>query len=122
MKLRPIALVALVATVGLIACKEDIAGAGEPEMIVPNRATTTLATRTATATITAYTIDQNNRRIPGVLAAQPAAAALALDSTVYVPELAETRFFIRGTAASATGTDLQITGHGLTATTTVIIP
>lgn len=122
MKFRPFALLAFVAATGLIACSEDPteAGDGQPLAIITNRSETTLA-RNAQFTIVAYTIDQNNRRIPGQLSATPAGSAVAVDSVRYVPELIETRVFIRGVSASSAGTDVTITGHNLTATTKVIV-
>jgi hypothetical protein len=120
MKFRLFSLLALVAALGAVACSDDPtdAGAGEPFAIVTDRTLVTIPRNTSTA-ITAYTIDQNNRRIPGALTAQPA-AGIVLDSTNYVQELSETRFFVSGSAASP-GADLTITGNGLTKTTTVIV-
>jgi hypothetical protein len=122
MKFTRFALLAFVATVGTVACSDDPteANAGEPFAIVTDVATKTIARNTQFA-IRAYTIDQNNRRVPGVLSAQPAGPAVSIDSTVYVQELSETRVFARGTAASAAGTDITITGHGLTYTSKVIV-
>jgi hypothetical protein len=122
MKFTRFALLAFAATVGLAACSEDPteAGQGEPFAIVTDVAQATTP-RNTQLSIRAYTIDQNNRRIPGALTAQPAGPAISIDSTVYVQELSETRFFVRGTTASAAGTDLTITGHGLTATSKIIV-
>jgi hypothetical protein len=122
MKFTRFALLAVMALVGTVACSDDPTdvGSGEPFAIVTNRSTTTVA-RNTQFTITAYTIDQNNRRIPGALAASSAGPAVTLDSVVYVQELSETRVFARGVAASANGTDIQFSGQGLTATTKVIV-
>jgi hypothetical protein len=123
MKFKLLSLLALVATVGMVACSDDPTdeGRGEPFAIVTTRTQTTVARNTGFS-LTAFTIDRNNRRIPGALTATPAAGTLVMDSTVYVQELSETRFFLRGTAAAASGVDLTISGPGgLTATTKVII-
>lgn len=119
MKFRPFALLAFAVAVGAVACSEEIAGLGEPFAIVADRSTITAA-RNVGFSVSAYTVDPNNRRIPGALAGT--IAGVTLDSTVYVQELSETRFFMKGTAAvAAPGADLVITGHGLTDTTHVII-
>lgn len=122
MKFRLLSLLALVATLGAVACSDDPTdeGRGEPFAIVTDRTQITVPRNTSTA-ITAYTIDRNNRRIPGALTATPA-GGISLDSTKYVQELSETRFFVRGTAALPNGADLTITGPAnLTATTKVIV-
>ena len=122
MKFRLLSLLALVATAGLVACSDDPTdeGRGEPFAIVTDRTETTVA-RNTNFSLTAFTIDQNNRRIPGALAATAASGAITIDSTKYVQELSETRFFMRGTQAAATGVDITITGHSLTKTATVIV-
>lgn len=123
MKFTRFALLAVVALVGTVACEKDITSEdrGEPFAIVTNRSQQTV-TRDLPFSITAYTIDQNNRRIPGALSAASAGPALSVDSVVYIQELSETRVFARGTAVSAAGTDITITGpSGLTATTKIII-
>jgi hypothetical protein len=124
MKLRLLSLLALVATLGAVACSDDPTddGRGEPFAIVTDRTQITVPRNTSTA-ITAYTIDRNNRRIPGALTGSLAGGGtVSLDSTIYVQELSETRFFVRGTAALPTGADLTITGpSNLTATTHVIV-
>ena len=123
MKFRLYSLLALVATAGLVACSDDPTdeGRGEPFAIVTDRTQIHVARNVSTA-ITAYTIDRNNRRIPGALTASVAGSAVALDSTKYVAELSETRFFVRGTAAAPNGVDLMITGPaGLTKTTHIIV-
>lgn len=122
MKFRLLSLLALVATLGAVACSDDPTdeGRGEPFAIVTDRTQITVPRNTSTA-ITAYTIDRNNRRIPGALTATPA-AGISLDSTKYVQELSETRFFVRGTAALPNGANLTITGPAnLSATTKVIV-
>ena len=122
MKFRLLSLLALVATLGAVACSDDPTdeGRGEPFAIVTDRTQITVPRNTSTA-ITAYTIDRNNRRIPGALTATPA-GGIVLDSTKYVQELSETRFFVRGTAALPNGADLTITGPaGLTKTAHVIV-
>ena len=120
MKFRPFALLAFVATVGLVACADEITGNGEPFAIVTDRSELTLAEGNQQA-IRAYVIDQNNRRIPGALTALPAGPAGTLDSVVYIAPLAETRVFARGAAPSAAGTDITIQGHSLTTTVKVIV-
>ena len=121
MKLTRFAVLAVVALVGAVACEEDITGGGEAFAIVTNRSQQTVA-RNTQFSITAYTIDSNNRRIPGALTAAAAGPALSLDSVVYIQELSETRIFARGTAVSAApGTDITISGHNLTATSKVIV-
>lgn len=122
MKFKPFALLAFVATVGLVACDEDPTdeGRAEPFAIVANRSQATVA-RNAPLTITAYTIDANNRRVAGELTASPAGSQVVIDSIRYISELTETRIFVRGVAASAAGTDVTITGHGLSTTTKVIV-
>ena len=122
MKFRLFSLLALVAALGAVACSDDPteANSGEPFAIVTDRTQITVARNTSTA-ITAYTIDQNNRRIPGALTAT-VTAPVSLDSTKYVPELTETRFFVRGTAAAPNGVDMTISGpSGLTKTAHVIV-
>ena len=122
MKFRPFALLAFVATVGLVACSDDPTdeGAGEPFAIVTERSETHIAVGGQRA-ITAWAIDVNNRRIPGALEATVAGPAVTLDSVVYVAPLAETRVFARGAAESAAGTDITLTGHDLTTTIKVIV-
>lgn len=122
MKFRLLSLLALVATAGLVACSDDPLdeGSGEPFAIVTDR-TEIHVTRGVSTAITAFTIDRNNRRIPGALDGSLAAGTVTLDSTKYVAELSETRFFVRGTAAAPNGVDLTISGpSGLTKTVTVI--
>jgi hypothetical protein len=114
---------AALAAIALTACDSDPTndGAGDPFAIVTNRSQTTVA-RDVQFTLTAYTIDRNNRRIPGALTATSAGPAVSLDSVVYVQELSETRVFARGVAASAQGTDIHFAGQaGLSATTRVIV-
>jgi hypothetical protein len=120
MKLTRFAVLAVIALVGAVACEEDISGVGEPFAIVANRSQITLA-QNGQFTITAYTIDQNNRRVPGELTAVAAGPAIQLDSVRYIQELSETRIFTRGVSASAAGTDLTISGHGLADTVLVIV-
>src|SRR5688572_19168475 len=120
MKLTRFAVLAVIALVGAVACEKDISGVGEPFAIVANRSQVTL-TQNGQFTITAYTIDRNNRRIQGELTATAAGPAIAFDSVRYIQELSETRIFTRGVSASAAGTDITIAGHGLTATTKVIV-
>ena len=123
MKLTRFAVLAVMALVGTVACEKDITSnddSGEPFAIVANRSTLTLA-QNGQFTITAYTIDANNRRVPGELTAVSGGAAVAFDSVRYVQELSETRIFTRGVSASAAGTDVVIAGHGLADTVTVIV-
>jgi len=122
MKFRLFSLLALVTALGAVACSDDPtdAGRGEPFAIVTDRTEIHLSRNVSTA-ITAYTIDANNRRIPGALTGT-VAAPVTLDSTKYVQELSETRFFVRGTTAVPNGADLTITGpSGLTKTTHIIV-
>ena len=121
MKFRLYSLLALVATAGLVACSDDPTdeGRGDPFAIVTDR-TQLIATEGVSTSITAYTIDRNNRRIPGALTGQLAGGPVSLDSTVYVQELSETRFFMTGTDATD-GVDLTITGHNLTKTAHIIV-
>ena len=121
MKFRLCTMVALVAAMATVACGDDPAsvGAGDPEAIITTRSSTTVAPNTQFS-ITAFTIDGSNRRVPGELQVAVAGPAIGLDSVRYVPELSETRVFARGTQAT-TGTDITFTGHGLTARTTVIV-
>lgn len=122
MKLTRFALLAFVATVGMAACSDDPTetNQGEPFAIVTDVAQATVA-RNTQFSIRAYTIDQNNRRVPGALTAAPAGPAVSIDSVKYVQELSETRVFARGTQASAAGTDITISGHGLTYTSKIIV-
>jgi hypothetical protein len=122
MKLTRFAVLAVMALVGTVACEKDITGddSGEPFAIVANRSTLTLSQNNQ-FTITAYTIDANNRRVPGELTAVSGGAAVAFDSVRYIQELSETRIFTRGVSASAAGTDVVISGHGLADTVTVIV-
>ncbi len=121
MKFRPFVLLACVAALGLAACEDDPAGTGVPFAISTNASTLTVNANVQT-TITAFVLDHNNRRINGALAAQPPAAPLQLDSTVYVSELSETRFFVTGTGAiPSPGGELIISGQGLTDTVFIIV-
>lgn len=125
MKLKLYAMIAcLVASAGVAACDEDPteAGTGEPEAIVTTLSQTTRARNTA-FTITAYAVDKNLHRIPGALVATPASAAVTLDSTRYVPELSETRIYLKtgATATPAPGATVTITGQGLSKDLKVII-
>ena len=122
MKLRPFALLACLTTfVALGACEEDItAEGGTAEAIVTDYSERHVALN-AKATIVAYTIDSNFARIPGQLAAASAGPAVVVDSVRYDPQVQETQIFIRAASASAAGTDLTVTGHGLTKTVKIII-
>jgi hypothetical protein len=123
MKLTRFAVLAVIALVGAVACEEDITSngdSGEPFAIVANRSQLTV-TRNNQFTITAYTIDANNRRVPGELTAVAAGPAVQLDSVKYVQELSETRIFTRGITVNAAGTDVVISGHGLADTVLVIV-
>lgn len=121
MKFRPFVLLACVAALGLAACEDDPAGTGVPFAIATNQTTFTINQNVSTPVI-AFTLDQNNRRITGALTAAQPVAPLVLDSTVYVQELSETRFFVKGTASiPAPGGQLIISGHGLTDTVFVIV-
>jgi hypothetical protein len=120
MKLTRFAVLAVIALVGAVACEEDISGVGEPFAIVANRSQITLAPNNQ-FTITAYTIDRNNRRVPGELTAQAAGPAIQFDSVRYIQELSETRIFTRGVSIDSVGTDITIQGHGLTDTVRVIV-
>ena len=122
MKFRPFALLAFVATVGLVACSDDPTETnnGEPFAIVTTRSETHLA-QNAQVAITAYVIDENNRRIPGALTASSAGPAVTVDSAVYIPELAQTLVWTTARADSAAGTDVTISGHNLTTTVKVIV-
>jgi hypothetical protein len=121
MKFRPFALLACL-TLALAACSEDptAEGSGEPEAIVTDFSERHVALNSR-ATIVAYTIDQNFARIPGRLDASPAGPAVAVDSVTYNADLQETTIFIRAASASAAGTDLTVTGHGLTKTVKIVI-
>ncbi len=121
MKFRLYSLLALVATAGLVACSDDPTdeGRGEPFAIVTDRSQTVQA-EGVSFSVTAYTIDNNNRRISGRLEGTLAGGPVALDSTVYVQELSETRFFMTGSDATD-GVDLTIQGHGLTKTAVIIV-
>lgn len=121
MRLRAFALLACVAVVGMTACSEDPTEPGnqEPSAIVTNFSTT-VRTVGVQFTITAYAIDKNNARIPGVLSGSSAGTAVRVDSVPYFPELQETRFFLT-TVEATEGTDLTVTGHGLTKSVTVVV-
>ena len=123
MKLRPFALLAsLTVALGLAACNEDptAAGTGEPEAIV-----TTLSEAHRSVgnsfSVVAYAVDKNLKRIAGKLEASSTGAAVTIDSTVYVPELAETRVFMKANSASSAGTNVTISGHGLSKDVKVVI-
>jgi hypothetical protein len=123
MKFRPFALLAcLVTVVGLSACQEDPTadGDGVPQAIQTDRTELHQAVGTK-FTVIAFAIDQNLKRIPGILDAQPAGAAVVIDSVRYVSGLAETRVFITAASASPAGTTVTISGHGLSTDVTVII-
>lgn len=117
MRLRAFALLACVAVVGMAACSEDPTEAGnlEPSAIVTNLSTTTRTVGTDFS-ITAYTIDKNNARIPGALTAS--GSGITVDSTPYFPELQETRVFAHATAISTDAT-ITITGGNLSKTVSV---
>lgn len=124
MKLKHYAMIALLAgTAGLAACDEDptAAGVGEPEAIVTTLSQTSRARNTA-FTIIAYAVDKNLHRIPGALSVTPS-PGVTVDSTKYIPELTETRLYLRtgGTAAPAPGVTVTIQGHNLTKDLKVII-
>lgn len=106
----------------LVACSSDVtsAGSGVAEAIVTSR---TLSTQTQGTkfTVTAYAVDQNLQRMPGILVATSAGPAVAVDSTVYVHELLETRVFASAAQKTATGTVITVTGHGLTKDVLVMI-
>lgn len=125
MKLKLYAMIAcLVATAGVAACDEDPTseGVGEPEAIVTTLSQTTRARNTA-FTITAFAVDKNLHRIPGALTVTPADANVIVDSTRYVPELSETRLYLKtgATAVPAPGATVTVTGQGLTKDLKVII-
>lgn len=125
MKLRLFAMIAcLAATAGLAACDEDptAAGVGEPEAIITTLSQTTRAKNT-TFTLVAYAVDKNLHRIPGALTATSGGGGVAVDSVVYVPELTETRIYLRtgGTAAPAPGIPVTVAGHSLQKDVSVII-
>lgn len=117
MRLRAFALLACVAVVGMAACSEDPTESGnlEPSAIVTNLSTTTRTVGTDFS-ITAYTIDKNNARIPGALTAT--GSGIVVDSTPYFPELQETRVFAHATAISTSAT-ITITGGNLSKTVSV---
>ena len=120
MKFRPFVIVALAGAAALAACKEDLEGFGVPFRIQTNATVREVAVGTK-FTITAYTIDRNNRRIPGPLEATVPAGVTA-DSTVYVRELSETRFFLTANAPIAEpGGPMVISGHNLVDTTFIIV-
>ena len=123
MKLTAYAVLAcLVVGGGISACSEDptATGSGEPEAIVTTRSLTNQTVGTEFS-ITAYTLDKNAQRMSGQLSAQTNGAGLTLDSTVYVHELLETRFFVKPTAKTGVaGQTVTVSGHGLTKDVTVI--
>jgi hypothetical protein len=123
MKFRPFALLAcLVTVVGVTACQEDPTeeGTGVPEAILTNRTEihTTVGNKSF---FTAFTVDRNLKRIPGILSATSAGGAVVIDSVRYLNELAETRIFYNPTAASTAGTSVTVTGHGLSTDVKVVI-
>ena len=123
MKFRPFALLAcLVTVVGVTACQEDPTeeGTGVPEAILTSR-TEIHATVGSKQTLIAFTVDKNLKRIPGILAATSAGGAVVIDSVRYVDELAETRVFLSAASASTAGTNVTVTGHGLSADVKVVI-
>src|SRR5512138_329688 len=106
MKLRTYALLAsALAVAGLVACSEDPtgSGSGEPEAIVSNRSVVN-QTKGATFSVTAYAIDKNDQRMAGKLDAVSNGAAIVVDSVPYVPELLETRVFMKALNSTASGT------------------
>lgn len=121
MKLKSFALLACL-TVALGACEKDLTDedSGTPEAIVTDFSERHIAVNTR-ATIVAYTIDGNFTRIPGVLTATSAGPAVVVDSVRYDPQIQETQIFIRGASASSAGTDLTVSGHGLTKTVKIVI-
>lgn len=124
MKFRTYALVAGALTViGLAACSQDPtgSGSGEPEAIVTNRSEIN-QTKNASFSVTAYAIDKNDQRMAGKLEAVSNGAAIVVDSVPYVPELLETRVFMKAVGSTASGTTVTISGHGLTKDVKVIVP
>lgn len=94
-------------------------GRGEATIIDTNRIETSL-TVNRQFTVTARLLDAQFTPIPTALSAT-AGSNLRLDSTVYVTELRETRFFVTPTAMLAsTPTTLTITGGGLSRTVEIL--
>lgn len=122
MKFRPFALLACAAlVVGLSACQEDPTegNVGVPEAIIADRSETHRSAGTA-FTITAYVVDKNLQRIPGKIEAAPAGAAVTVDSAIYDAVLTQTRIYLKANAAT-TGTNVTLSGHGLTKDVSVVI-
>jgi hypothetical protein len=120
MKLTPYALLACLGVVA--ACSSDITadGTGTPQAIVTSRSITS-ATKGTQLQFTAFAVDQNNQRMAGALTATSQGPAATLDSVVYVPELLETRIYVKPVTATATGVIVTVSGHGLTKDVKVII-
>ena len=115
MKLIPSALLTCLSVIALAACSSDITaeGSGTPQAIVASRSILA-TTRGTQAQITAYAVDQNNQRMAGKLDAISAGPAVTIDSVVYVPELLETRVYLKPVSVSSAGVSVTLSGHGLT--------
>ncbi|MEX0890798.1 MAG: hypothetical protein WEB88_01420 [Gemmatimonadota bacterium] len=94
-------------------------GRGEATTIQTNRVETNL-TVNRQFTVTARLLDNQFTPLPMALSGS-AGSNLRLDSTVYVTELRETRFFVTPTAMLASApTTLTITGGGLSKTVEIL--
>ena len=123
MKFRSYAMLAIVTTMGLVACTKDPtdAGSGQPVAIETTRSLVS-ATKGTAFTVTAFTIDQNAQRMAGALTANSASSVVVVDSAVYVHDLLQTVFYLHGTAATpAAGGVVTVSGHSLTKDITVKI-
>jgi len=123
MKFRSYAMLAIVTTMGLVACSSDPtdAGSGSPAAIETTRSIVS-ATKGHGFTVTAFAIDQNAQRMSGALTASSASSLVVVDSAVYVHDLLQTVIYLHGTAATpAAGAIVTVSGHDLTKDVTVKI-
>lgn len=116
-------LLTVAAPLALVACSgDDITneGAGEPFAIVTSRSSVQQAVGNR-VTITAQVIDRGGTPLDiPVTATALVATAATVDSTVYVKEIQETRFFIRSLAVNA-GAAIELKAGPLTDTVNVRI-
>jgi hypothetical protein len=113
MKYRQIPALLLCSSLfALAACSDDpMSGEGDVVDVQADKALV-VAAPGDTIQITAYALDANSSRVAGQVNFTPFGAAVVVDSTQYLPELAETRgvFIVAGNANAGTGVVLEAGG------------